>query len=130
MSQSGVVSGLIWEDSDVACMARIKLNGAVASFVQASIASVSRKIFDRKSATPSTAVDEADLTVATVVFDTLQTDGRWTKDATGYNFRDTIAAADLSTGGSQFRVEYKFTTTGGSVFFAVFELTSQDIWSS
>ena len=125
-----MIRGTAWEDTNLTCMARVKLNGAVASFTQGAISAIERKIFDRTSSTPGTAIDTATPAVADSVFNTLQTDGRWTEDSTGYNFRNTIAAADLPSGSSQYRVEYKLTTTAGSVFFLVFDVTSYAVFSS
>jgi hypothetical protein len=129
MNPSDAIRGTAWEDTDLTCMARAKLNGAVASFIQSAISAIERKIFDRTSATPGTALSTTAVVVADSVFDTLQTDGRWTEDSTGYNFRDTIPAASLASGSSQYRVEYKVTTTSGSIFFLVFEVTSFAVFS-
>ena len=127
MNASEIIQGLAWEDGDVTCLARVKYAGAVASFVQAALSTIVRKIFDASTTTPSEATDTATLTIASTVFDALQTDGVWTEDATGYNFSDTIAGADLPNG-RRYRVEYKLTTTGGSVFFIVYEITARETW--
>ena len=59
--------------------------------------------------------DEVAVTVADSIFDTLQTDDRWSVDTTGYNFRHTI---DIS-GGAAFAIR-------GRKYRVVFTLTPAD----
>ena len=119
----------IWEDGGATLMARI-VGGAGTTITQATITSIARKTFDLNGLTPGTAVETSAPVVASTVFDTYQTDARWTVDSTGYNFRDTIAAAIFATGNHRYRVEYAFTPTAGAVFWVVFELQCQPVWSS
>ena len=70
------------------------------------------------------------LTVSSVIFDTLQTDGRWTEDDTGYNFGHAVQAAWFATPDHTYRVEYKFTPSSGQVFWVVFELMTSAIYTS
>jgi len=56
------------------------------------------------------------LTVSDVIFNTLQTDDRWTEDDTGYNFRHTpiISANEaFATAGKNYLVEYILTPVTG-----------------
>lgn len=118
----------IWEDGDATEMARFQVNGV--NGVQADVTSIVRKVFDLASDTPTTAIATDTLTVANVVFDTLQTDARWTKDSTGYNFRDRIAGTNFPTGGHTYRVEYFFTGSASESFFVVFEHPARKVHSS
>ena len=128
MALTRATSATIWEDSSGTAMARVV--GADASVItQASTASIERKIFDLTGLTPGTAESTDAIVVADSVFDSLQTDARWTADSTGYNFRDTMAAANFPTGNHRYRVEYKFTPVAGDVFWAVFELQCQQLRS-
>lgn len=76
------------EDTGEPIMARIYGNANTAISV-ASLSSISYSVYRNGSS-----VDSGTLTVADVVFDTLQTDAAWTVDTTGYNFKwdlpDTI----------------------------------------
>lgn len=119
MNPSDIIVQTVWEDGDATELARIQINGA--DMVQADLSSIQRKIFDVSSDTKGTALETTNPSIGSVVFDTLQTDGRWSKDNTGYNFRDKVAAASLDTGGRTYRVEYLFTGTGGEKFFVVWE---------
>jgi hypothetical protein len=57
------------------------------------------------------------LTVANVVFNTLQTDERWTVDTEGYNFRHDVSHSLLTDPDITYRIEYKITLDGGSEFY-------------
>lgn len=54
------------------------------------------------------------LVVASVIFDTLQTDAKWSLDATGYNFKHDVAHTVCTRGNSVYRFEYEFVYAGGS----------------
>lgn len=124
MAAIDIIKATIWEDSGCQIMARIVGNDA-ANIVQADITSITLDVYDQSSDT-QTVTDEA-LTVASVVFDTLQTDARWTVDATGYNFRHTAEAAKFPTGGSRYRLEYNFNPASGENFIMVAEITAKSI---
>lgn len=127
MSASDKISGIVWEDGDVSCLARVQLNGS--NVTQSVLSSITCKVFDLNSSTRTTAVSTPTVTIASSVFDTLQTDGRWTVDATGYNFRHTIAASVISSA-HRYKIEYLFTGTGGEKFFVVFEASAQEVYTS
>jgi len=92
----------------------------------ATITSIQRTITDITNH-GDTVIDDSPVVPATAVFDTLQTDGRWDKDSTGYNFRNTVAGALLALAEHTYRVEYKFTGSGGQVFWEVYELFTEKI---
>lgn len=78
---------------------------------------------------PAKEVAETAMTVASVIFDTLQTDDRWTVDTTGYNFAFEAPAATLPASDLEdypqipwYNVSVKFTPATGGVFFAQFNL--------
>jgi hypothetical protein len=127
MPTTDIIRGTAWEDCDVACLARITLNGA--NLTQAGVSSIARKVFDLSSSTPTTAIDSSAVTVNTSVFDTLQTDDRWTIDTTGYNFRDVVAGSIL-TSGNRYRIEYVFTGASSEKFAVVCEVTAREMYSA
>ena len=125
---STAIEGTIWEDGGASLMARV-LGHNAAAITQASVSSITYKVFDLSSGTPPDQVTSGTLTVSSVVFDTYQTDARWTKDSTGYNFRwDAPASAFPSW--SVYQIEIKFTPSSGETFFLVFKITANAIYSS
>lgn len=121
-----VYKGVVFEDSGATLMARV-MGASATAIQQADITSVTRNIYNRLSAT---LIGTTALTVSGVVFDTLQTDARWTKDGTGYNFRDSIAAASFASGSTVYRIEYVFVPAVGENFHVAFELTAESIMGS
>ena len=72
----------VWERSSLFVMARVEGNDGV-NITQATLDGIVLYITKLPS---KTVIVPPTFTVADVIFDTLQTDGRWTRDATGYNF--------------------------------------------
>ncbi len=100
----------VWERSAVYIMGRITgLSGEVVT--RLSFDAVSMLITKLPSlgvVTPPT------LTVAGVFFDTLQTDARWTKDETGYNFGHMLDGDTyLTDPESTYQLAYLFEPAGG-----------------
>lgn len=129
MSAADITRIEILEGTSAQPMARMTTNAA-ANIVQADITSIERKTFDLDGTTPDTPVDTSAIVVANSVFDTLQTDARWTEDATGYNFRDTVAATVLADGGRRYKVEYYFTMATGGPVAKFFEITTKNARSN
>ena len=127
MATTGTIKASVWEDGGATCMARVA-GADGANITQASLSTITVTIFNRR--TKAEIVSVASLTVANVVFDTLQTDARWSLDSSGYNFRHTVAASSLATPGIVHAVEYKFTPATGQVFWVVFDLTTREIITS
>ncbi len=96
----------------------------------ADVSSIERKVFDLDGSTPDTPVITS-LTVATSVVVATGTDNViWVKDDVGYNFIDDIPASSFPTGGNRYRVEYKVTLAGGSVFHGIYEGQASSIKGS
>ena len=120
MASTDIPSVTIFEDSGSSLMRRVLGNDGVA-ITQADITTITRNIYAR-----GTLVGEAtDIVVADSVFDTLQTDARWTSDSTGYNFRDDLEAEAFPTGDTVYRVEYLFEPESGENFHVVWCVTTK-----
>ena len=117
------------EDTPQVCMARVQGVGGT-NITQASITSITCKVFDLSGATPDTAETTPTVTVATSVFDTLQTDDMWDEDTVGYNFRFTVPAASFSTGDHYYLIEFTFTPTSGDAYTSTFEVYAAPLRSS
>ncbi len=107
------VTGCVAEDSTFAVMLRLQVDGVTAT--QSVLSSITWKAWDEQNT--GTVHASGTLTVSSVVFDTLQTDGRWTADSTGYNFRHDITQATFTDPG-RYVIEYTVTMTGGNSFIA------------
>lgn len=137
---SDVYKGFGWEDGGVTCLARIIMPHSGAYITQATITSITCKVFDLGSATPDTAVATPTVTVASAVFDTLQTAAAdlriWTKDTTGFNFNFQVPASAFAAGnvGTKlerlFRIEFLFDPTTGENFSLVYEVTIRNLRGS
>lgn len=127
MSQAVPVYAHVWEDCTAVCMARM-VGEANTAIVQNSVTSIACKVFDVSAG--DTLVLEPTMVVATNVFNTLQTDARWTEDATGYNFRHTVPHAAFPAGGHTYRVEYAFEMADDTRIMAVYEIEAKAVRSS
>lgn len=114
-----------FEGSSIQLMARVTGNDGSA-INQATLDSITCKVFD--SITGSE-ISTPTVTIADTVFDTLQTDSRWTKDSTGYNFLHALPASALVDGSKSYRVEYKFTPASGEAWYVVFAVKTIEIMS-
>ncbi len=121
--------GKLFEGVSPSLMARVVGSDAVA-ITQSDIASIAYTIWDL-SAT-SSAINSGSLDAADVVFDSLQTDDRWTVDDTGYNFRWAAAASLFPAFDAikkTFRVEIVLTDTVAAEIALLFELTLSNLYS-
>jgi hypothetical protein len=100
------------EDSAFVILRRLEVDGANTG-VQSAVAAISWAAFPWLG---GAAVASGSLSPAAVLFDALQTDGRWKLDAVGYNFRHELPATVFDTPGT-YRIEHRVTTTAGAEFF-------------
>lgn len=108
------------EDSGCSPMARVVGQDGV-NILQAGITSITYGVRDVTDGSEIVAAGTA-LTVANVVFDTLQTDDRWDEDTDGYNFLHAIAASVFATGDVLAQIEYVFTPTSGQAWTLSYEV--------
>lgn len=127
MSSTCPTSVSIYEDSSVVLMARI-LHTDRNPIQQADFGSITIKAYDL--ADTSTTTYAATLVVADVIFDTLQTDARWTKDSTGYNFRTIAPPTAFPNGDSTYSVEVKITDSVSAVGFFTYTINTTDLIQS
>ena len=112
--------GNAFKNGTVTNLARV--TGAdAANIVQADISSAVYSVYLLDDQAPDTRGAVANhaaaaLAVASIIFDTLQTDDRWTKDSTGYNFRHVIDVSSnqaFTVAGRRYLVEYTLTPASG-----------------
>jgi len=129
MADPTTVYGTVYKNGTATLMARIVEDDAT-RIVQADVSTIVYSVYLLDSSDPDTQTvqtghDGVSLTVANVIFDTLQTDDRWTEDSTGYNFRHTVdvsSNAAFGTAGRTYRVEYTLTPDSGQDILLRFDL--------
>jgi hypothetical protein len=139
----GSISGQVAAGSGVTILARLR--GQDGSLVtQASLTSIAYSV---ANLTEGEVVGTGSLTVSTCVYDSLQTDARWTQDtasrpgpdgATGYNFAATLPAslfpettltsAVARSAPPRVQVDVTFTPTSGQPFRVVWSWTPVRVW--
>ena len=126
MESHEILADAMWEGVSPTVMARWQ-GSTGGNLLQANVASIAYQVRDLNlSSTAGAVASSTGLTVASVIFDALQTDNRWTKDATGYNFRHTLGSSVFATGGHTYRAEYKLTETGGEVSKVVYQMFAKN----
>lgn len=129
MANASDIYGAAFKNGAATLLARI-VGAAGAAIVQADINSIRYSVYllddeDADSRTPVAGHSDAALTVADVVFNSLQTDVRWTVDGTGYNFRhalDVSAHPAFAVAGRRCLVEYRLTPVAGQVIIVRFRI--------
>lgn len=133
---------VVWrEDGDCTVLARVTARDATGEATgspgeglflkQADLTSITYAVYDLDSATPGTPTASGTVTIATSILDTpVMTSVLWTLDPYGYNFLHDIAATAFATGNHRYRAEYKFTTTGGKVGWAIYEGVAEAVMTS
>jgi len=119
----------VFKNGSATMLARV-VGADAQPIVQADIASATYSVFlldgdDPNGRTAVTGQTDVSLTVADIIFDTLQTDDLWTVDDTGYNFRhvlDVSAAEAFAVAGRACLVEYRLTPVAGQVIVIRFRV--------
>lgn len=126
------IKGKAWEDGGVVTLGRVVHGGVYVT--QAALTSIAYKVFDLRGQSPETATSSGSLTVAVVIFNTLQgvngSDNRWTEDLIGFNFLAEFPAAAFPTGGHLYRIEIIFTPVSGQPFPVIYDVEIVGIRSS
>ncbi len=135
------IKAVVIEDGTFSCLARLtameasgpRQTGDLGRVVkQADLTSITAKVFDLG---PGGLVSPVEITpaptvvISTAISDTLLTLG-WDADSIGYNFRFDLGPTYCATGGNRYWPEFKCTLTGGSVFWALFDLEAKSVLTS
>ncbi len=129
MPQAQDILGTAFRDGSVTLLARV-VGQSGQPIVQADIASAQYSVYvlDDQDANGRTAVaghTDVALSVADLVFNTLQTDALWTVDSVGYNLRHVLDVSDepaFATAGRRFLVELRLSPTSGQVILVRFRI--------
>jgi len=137
MPTAELITGTVYAGGTVTLLARVVGNDA-APITQSDIATITYSVYevdptgsvavlpgDSPTRTVVAGHNGASITVADAVFDAMQTDDLWTEDATGYNFRHTIAIdsnAAFSNAGYSYVVLVTLTPATGQAIVIGYEL--------
>lgn len=122
----------IFERDDWVALARLSA-AAGTVFIQSDFDSLEVYLYDKTDV--QTLLYAAGITISGVIFNSLQLDGYWDKDRTGYNFRHRLTADDLLAdgvrlvGGHTYRVEYVFQTTMEGQVTAAYDVKVLELYS-
>ena len=126
MREPALVKYSNFEDSGATLMARVKLESGYMQ--QSDITAINVRCSVKGA--PGTITGNVNLTVADVVFDTLQTGWPWESDELGYNFRYSAPASFFPNGDTRYLVEIKFSREDGGDFHLVFDQETYDLQRS
>lgn len=122
----------VFEDSGAYLLAKIR--GTTGVYIsQASLSTIQLKVYDAESDdAPPTEVASRDITIASTVFDALQTDSGWdlVADPDGFNFKVEILPADLPAGGKKYRFEFKFTNASSKIWHVAADVPTIGLFRS
>ncbi len=129
MPQASDILGTAYKNGSAILMARI-VDSAGAYIQQSGVSQIEYSIFELDPCRPDNVVavaghDSVALSVSSVIYDSLQTGGLWTVDATGYNFRHQINVSQneaFPKAGTQYQVRYELTPSAGQKSIIRFQL--------
>ena len=131
MSYSGIRTFHINEGTSPTILLRIWGHDG-AGITQAGTSSIDWACYevdeDAEADETGTAIASGTLDVSSTVFDTYQTDARWTEDTTGYNFLFAAPATIAPTGNTLYQVQFTFTPTTGGVIKSAIRLKTRPFW--
>ena len=142
MPTAKILTGVVYQNRSAIMLARIvgidysgsTVTGEGKQIQQSDVSALTYSVIDLVTETAVTNHDAVSIysTITSWVFNTLQTPAIWTGkvDATGYNFRYTMATTAFPTAARKYRVEFKFTTTGSIVSTVPFDVQSLKVYMS
>lgn len=122
-TSAALVTASIWQGGPALCLGRFL--GMTGSYLlQSNVSSISYAVTDLDNAEAVTG--SGALVVSTTIYDTLQTDLTWVKDATGYNFRALLASSCFPTANHRYRAVFTLVTSAWGNLVQPFEIYAAD----
>jgi hypothetical protein len=123
------IHGTVFKNGSATLLARVVGAGG-AAITQSDLVSLAYSVYlldedDPDSQTTVAGHTAVSLPVSAVVFNTLQTDALWTKDAIGYNFKhvlEVVAHPAFAVAGRTYRIVYELTPAAGQVILVRFRV--------
>ena len=125
-----VYPATVTEDGDAYALARLTKKDSSHNMVIATSSDIST-IVRTVTIEGTTVIGPTSLTPSSSnVLASYSTGDIWDVDTTGFNFIDLLPSTAFPNGGVTYRLEYKFTTTGGNVYFLLFDATTLNVAGS
>ena len=129
MADATDIHGVVFKNGSATCLARV-VGADGTPITQASIDSAKYTAYlldehDPDARTAITGHTDVDVDVASLVFDSLQTDDLWDVDATGYNLRHVLDVSEnqaFATAGRTYRIVFELTPANGQVILVRFRV--------
>ena len=120
MANANDIQAVVFKNGSATLLARV-VGADGSAITQATISAAEYSVYlideyDPDSLTVVSGHEAAELTVASVIFDTLQTDAIWDVDSTGYNFKhvlDVLTNQAFLVAGRDYLVVVTLTPTSG-----------------
>ena len=129
MADAADIHSTAFKNGSVTLLARV-VGADGDPIVQADVASAEYSVYllddrDPDARSAVTGHDGVALSVASIVFNSLQTDSLWTVDETGYNFRhvlDVSANQAFAIAGRRYLIQFELTPGSGQVILVRFRV--------
>ncbi len=129
MAEAIDIHGSAFKNGSVTLLARI-VDEDGGTIVQADVSAIRYTVYllddqDADHRTPIEGHANASVSVAAVIYNSLQTESIWTVDQIGYNFRhalDVSVHPAFATAGRRYLVEYQLTPASGQTIIVRFRI--------
>jgi len=118
-----IIEGTVFEDGSAWILLRV-VGQDGEEITQASLSTITYAVTDL--ADDSEIVAATAVAISSTVYDTLQTDARWSADDDGYNFAHALGPTTFPRPG-RYRVEYIFTPVIGFAFLIAADINAISI---
>jgi len=123
------IQGTVFKNGSAILLARV-VGADGAAVTRDALAAIHYTVYllddqDPDQQTPLDGHVAVSLSVTEAIYDTLQTDAVWTRDAIGYNFKhilDVSTHQAFPTAGRSYRIVYELTPTSGQVILVRFRV--------
>ena len=115
-----MITGVARERGAASLLARVVGHDGL-TIQQGHLSAIAYEVWDIEVTPPAKVVSQTEVDIANAIFDTLQNDGVWSADQTGYNLRIDLSAASFPDA-HVYRVDVRLTPIVGETFFVPFEV--------
>lgn len=129
MPEAQDIHGTVFKNGSATFLARVlKADGTLVRQTDLTEVKYSIYVLDDEDPDQQTAIaghTQVTIAIADVIYDTLQTEPIWTRDAIGYNFKHVVDVSSqqaFSVAGRAYRVRYELTPVTGQIILVRFRV--------